>query len=173
MKPRARRAHGYPGDPVVTESPAFKAWFGASTVKERDGRPRAMYHGTYLDFESFDPRHHFHCFTPDPLIAERQARESYWSFKDDPRGAAIVVVPVYLRVLRPFDPRIPECIRLMAEWGLGDPGMYDYAEWDDLENLKVVERIKSLEFDGIWMRQSGTYDPGFPFCLSGDERIHP
>jgi hypothetical protein len=117
-----------------------------------------MYHGTYLDFEAFNPSHAFHCFTPDPLVAEEHARNSYLSFKDDPGGAAILIMPVYLRVFKPFDPRTSECSELMQEWNLGDPKRYDFGAYEDLEDLEVAARIKLLGFDGIWMRLSESYD---------------
>jgi hypothetical protein len=117
-----------------------------------------MYHGTYVDFDVFDPRNYFHCFTPYTAVAERHAKDSHWFFKGDPGGATILVMPVYLRVLRPFDPRTKECRKLTDEWHLWYPELGNYGEWEDLEDVEIVERIKSLGFDGIWMRLSNHYD---------------
>ena len=117
-----------------------------------------MFHGTYLDFDAFASSHAFHCFTPDPIIAEEHAKSSYSSFKTDPGGASIIIMPVYVRVRRPFDPRTPECMTLMEKWRIGVPSEYDYAEWEPLEDLEVAARIRALGFDGIWMRYGEPYN---------------
>ena len=42
----------------VTESPAFKRWFGKSKVVNADGSPQVVYHGGHFDvseFTEFDP----------------------------------------------------------------------------------------------------------------------
>ncbi len=145
-------------NPLVVGSAEFQSWFHGSTVTDQNGNPRAMYHGTYLDFDSFDATYDFHCFACKPMVAEEQARQSYSSFKTKTGGATIVVMPVYLRVVRPFDPRTSECEKLMKDWGLGDPTVYDYGEWESLEFPEVTTRIKSLGFDGIWTRHSSQYD---------------
>ena len=38
----------------IFESKQFKAWFERSKVKNTDGNPKLMYHGTAADFEAFD-----------------------------------------------------------------------------------------------------------------------
>jgi hypothetical protein len=68
------------------------------------------------------------------------------------------MMPVFIRALRPFDPRIPECIALMDKWRLGRPDEYNYAEFDLLEDVEVVDRVQALGFDGIWMREENSYD---------------
>lgn len=117
-----------------------------------------MYHGTYLDFDAFADDHVSHCFTPDPIVAETCAKDSYSFFENDPGGASIIIMPVYLRVLRPFDPRTPECMALMEKWAIGVPGRYDYAEWQDFEDLDIIAKIRALGFDGIWMREGEPYN---------------
>jgi hypothetical protein len=37
----------------VTETPAFKKWFGDSKVVDADGKPLVVYHGTVFDFDTF------------------------------------------------------------------------------------------------------------------------
>ena len=37
-----------------TETPQFKSWFGNSVVKDRNGRPKPVYHGSTHSFEKFD-----------------------------------------------------------------------------------------------------------------------
>jgi hypothetical protein len=40
---------------IVTETPAFKAWFGESKVVDEAGEPLQVFHGTSTEFEAFDP----------------------------------------------------------------------------------------------------------------------
>ena len=42
------------GRAAVTDTPAFKAWFGDSKVVDEQGRPLVVYHGTTADFSVFD-----------------------------------------------------------------------------------------------------------------------
>lgn len=53
---RAREEMGVlPSAKRVTETEAFKKWFGNSKVVDKNGEPRVVYHGTKGDIESFDP----------------------------------------------------------------------------------------------------------------------
>jgi hypothetical protein len=38
----------------ITDTPAFKRWFGDSKVVDADGKPMVMYHSTESDFDTFD-----------------------------------------------------------------------------------------------------------------------
>ena len=38
----------------VESSPAFRQWFGESKVVGEDGKPMAVYHGTFGDFDTFE-----------------------------------------------------------------------------------------------------------------------
>ncbi len=50
----------YAINPAVTESPAFKRWFGKSKVADADGKPLVVYHGTdSTDFSSFSTPAYF------------------------------------------------------------------------------------------------------------------
>lgn len=91
---------------MQTASPAFRAWFGASKVVDAAGRPLVVYHGTNADFDVFDPARAgqgasggewLHTvegvawFSDSPVVA------SYFADKAGGR-----VLPVYLRIQRPF-----------------------------------------------------------------------
>lgn len=39
----------------ITQTEAFKQWFGDSKVVDEDGKPLVVYHGTGEDFDTFDP----------------------------------------------------------------------------------------------------------------------
>lgn len=40
----------------ITDTPAFRAWFGDSKVVDEDGEPLNVYHGTTKDFDTFNIR---------------------------------------------------------------------------------------------------------------------
>lgn len=42
---------------IVTDTPAFKQWFGESKVVDAEGKPLVMYHGTRDDVQQFDTDH--------------------------------------------------------------------------------------------------------------------
>ncbi|MDR2488736.1 MAG: hypothetical protein LBD42_04515 [Desulfovibrio sp.] len=77
----------------VTDSPAFKKWFGDSKVVDEDGRPLVVYHGTYAgDIDAFDPSR----------MREGAYGKGFY-FAESPEKALLygdVVYPVYLRAER-------------------------------------------------------------------------
>jgi len=90
----------------VTESEAFKEWFGDSKVVDSDGKPLVVYHGTNTDIQAFD-KAFFNTvekrgdyvgegffFTPDQDKAERYAKQAGGSN----------IIPVYLSIQNPFIP---------------------------------------------------------------------
>lgn len=53
------------------KTPQFKFWFGKSTIVDKDGNPKVMYHGTARDIESFRAKQAGAIFlTDDPKFAE-------------------------------------------------------------------------------------------------------
>ena len=56
---------------VDTATANFKKWFGNSVIRNADGSPKVMYHGTAQDVESFRPKQANAIFlTDDPRFAE-------------------------------------------------------------------------------------------------------
>jgi hypothetical protein len=137
----------------ITETRAFRTWFGDSKVTDSYGKPLVMYHGTYIDFDAFRQENFTHHFTPDPNLAAKQAEDACWFASRDSKPFSPRILPVYVKVSNPFDPRMAPCARLLKEWGLGVPTDYDFAEWEFLEDVEVVDKIRTLQYDGIWMRQ--------------------
>ncbi|MEJ8837644.1 GNAT family N-acetyltransferase [Ramlibacter sp. AN1133] len=92
----------------VTESPAFRGWFGDSVATE-DGKPGSKplvaFHGTTADFQAFRPHERrgeqlgfgVH-FTSDPAFASRYAGDA----KIARRGSSPQVLPVYLAISKPL-----------------------------------------------------------------------
>lgn len=64
------------GKPLYREG-AFDRWFGNSVVRNANGTPKVMYHGTARDIEEFRPKQAGAIFlTEDPLFAEGFSDES-------------------------------------------------------------------------------------------------
>jgi hypothetical protein len=58
-------------DKKVTNTDAFKDWFGDSVIRNPDGSPKIMYHGTAADFTEFRPKQADAIFvTDDPQFAK-------------------------------------------------------------------------------------------------------
>ena len=86
-------------------TPAFKAWFGNSVVRDAKGNPRIVYHGTYGDFNAFDHNEVAYrggilaFFSTGPKFASNYANTM--SRNNEPIGGT--VMPCYLRIEHPFD----------------------------------------------------------------------
>lgn len=150
------------------DSEAFRRWFGGSVVRNPDGSPRVMYHGTWAeeDFGAFrpGPRSHVQAlfFAPDPEVAGDFAGGP--EFRLD--GGRLI--PVYVRAERPFDFRIPEHVdRLMAWWRenvepvvrrpelRGDAlrARLRTGDFEVVEHEWVQQGIRALGFDGFWVHE--------------------
>ncbi len=94
----------------------FKRWFGDSVVKNPDGSPKVMYHGTAQDIETFRPKQAGAIFvTDDPTFADEFAVRSEWNMLN--RGnqdGAQNVIPVFVKAEKPFDYENAEQARAVA-----------------------------------------------------------
>ena len=70
--PKAEGVAAFKGKPLFrTGTDAFKKWFGNSVVRNPDGSPKLMYHGTARDIEEFQPKQANAIFVTDnPRFAE-------------------------------------------------------------------------------------------------------
>ena len=103
------------GPQHVTETLAFRVWFGKSKTVSRSGKPQRMYHATKADFDTFDVTEdigfHFGSWiTANNLINYRLEFDG--SPDTAPEGANIR--PVYLRAENPL--RLAD----LGTWGSGD-----------------------------------------------------
>ena len=83
----------------VTETPAFKKWFGDSKVVDASGKPLVVYHGTRHSFDEFmregrKGRDRLHYFTVDPAIASEYAGGVQYGTPN--------VMPAYVSLQKPF-----------------------------------------------------------------------
>lgn len=90
------------GGKLVTDTPAFKNWFGESKVVDAEGKPLVVYHGTTKDFDEFsvtsDIGFHF---------GNIEQADAFTRSRFGVKGGANIK-PVFLQLKRPmvidFDP---------------------------------------------------------------------
>lgn len=134
----------------------LKAWFGDSVVRNEDGSPLVVYHGTTADFQSFDPgKLGGNTRVSDAkkgfffAASGKAASEFTWS-GGEMTGS---VMPVYLSMQNPFEVKLP------GEW---EPGKYDAA----------IDYAKREGRDGVIVRGATTLGtPGDVFIVFRPEQI--
>lgn len=140
-----------------TSTPAFKRWFGDSVVRNKDGTPQVVYHGTASEFSEFSTefsQKKAFFVTPRPEDADLFASGAL----KRPGQSGANIMPLYVSLQRPFERgNIPEAhIRQLAEEFSGAPWL------NKRENEAAVRRaikaMKSGDFDNV----TGPAD-GFPF----------
>ncbi len=78
------------------ETPAFKKWFDGSKVVDENGKPLVVYHGTNVDFYSFDTENGA-WFSKSPEYAESMAEER----------SGNRIIQCYLSIKNPMTVKIP------------------------------------------------------------------
>ena len=170
----------------VLKSPSFKKWFKGSQVKDKDGNPLVVYHGTGKSFDEFDKSKLYgdgisgFYFTPDPNLASDYA-ESWLKEDSDiiktPAGGGRQlggnVMPVYLQMNKPYYVTYekdlmgptPEKIRKWKSEG------YDGIIDKEHSIYQVFEptQIKSVFNKGTFNPQ----DPRISFRLSPENLVTP
>jgi hypothetical protein len=143
----------------VTNTPAFKRWFGDSKVVDANGKPLVAYHGTDSEFSIFDPEK-IGSATDDGHLGQG------FYFSTDPRVIAkrAVGMPVYLRAENPLIVSMPDFKtdkRTLVPRDLGDhdsvildysPTGYDHKEI----MVRSPGQIKSATGN------NGDFDPSSP-----------
>ena len=116
--------------PSQTKSPEFKKWFKGSQVKDKDGNPLVVYHGTVGDFDSFNTPAYF----SDGKMASDFVMEEINSLGQQPIGEN--VKPVYLSIK---NPKIYTTEQEYDDYVMSPSPTFD-------SNLK---KLKNQGFDGI------------------------
>ena len=132
---------------IITDTPAFRAWFGDSKVVDENGAPLVVYHGTTADISAFDPARigattddgdfgaGFY-FTTDQGVASSYAGEQPGSN----------VVPVLLSLQNPL------VVESMTE--IDVPGFWEAREAGD--NQRAAQAIQAAGYDGV-IETGGAY----------------
>lgn len=132
---------------IITDTPAFRAWFGDSKAVDENGAPLVVYHGTMEDISAFDPARigattddgdfgaGFY-FTTDQGVASSYAGEQPGSN----------VVPVLLSLQNPL------VVKSMTE--IDVPGFWEAREAGD--NQRAAQAIQAAGYDGV-IETGGAY----------------
>ena len=135
----------------VTETPAFKRWFGGSKVVDENGKPLVVYHGTINDIEQFDitkfgridSGHLGRGFYFSDTADQARVYAGMAGFAEDERlhikGVGLpeggVIYPVYLKIEKPFYTTAGELNDLAKEAGLS--------------RTAYVESLRNQGYDGV------------------------
>lgn len=89
----------------LTDTPAFKAWFGASKVRDDEGEPLRLYHATAKDFSVFkaggvDPSLSGHAIWLTPSKENQPAHHNTSNRSGYREG--VNVMPLYAKIERPL-----------------------------------------------------------------------
>ena len=135
----------YTGRARKAFTPAFWAWFGDSVMRDADGTPTVFYHGTgaKVRFTAFmDWRPAF--FTPDKEYTKTYVYKG---------GGRARVIPVYLRIERPFDPSRDEEARRFYNEQFIPFWREKYPRQSEDKNFAPLEKGETLYYfyaDQFW-----------------------
>lgn len=127
----------------VTETPAFRAWFGDSKVVDAEGKPLVVYHGTAADFDRFDMARGGDVwgasdslgvmwFASEPKRANRAALDAAIARADADIADHARLMPVYLSIRNPFTPTARQ---------IADPALLG----------RAIDKAKKQGHDGLVM----------------------
>ncbi|WP_022727209.1 LPD5 domain-containing protein [Fodinicurvata sediminis] len=140
-----------PGEAGQTQTPEFRRWFGDSKVVDANGEPLVVYHGTTTDgsiFDRFDEGR-----TQSVVGFFSPSAEFAATFSD---GDGATVMPVYLRVERPFDANSEEDVAALGkELGMSEnEGVVEEVDgglYTGIEKPHVIDAIQAAGFDGAYV----------------------
>lgn len=147
---------------IITDTPAFRAWFGDSKVVDAQGKPLVVYHGTTSEFATFAPNSHLGTASQANAIMNYEQRRGEGSQR---------LLPVYLRIENPK--RVDDAADWQDEVEQAKAEGYDglvYANWGEFDpdadgnprDSYVAfrpEQIKSA------IGNNGNFDPSDPNIL--------
>ena len=170
------------GKADITNTPAFKRWFGKSKIVNEDGSPKVMYHGSRREFESPTTRGNRNAFfvSPDANFASKYALNDLSWFPEKTgtitkgeEGAQIY--PVYISAQNPFDydnsqhlkKIIPQFRKVLKEEeGLGREAiqemvdMFQKGTWRAIELANDYDLFEKNGFDAFYASEQGRKNLG-------------
>lgn len=151
----------------LTDTDAFRRWFGASKIVDSAGRPMRLYHGTthpnIQKFEvgynssgnkNYDGNHKVISFSTDPKFASNYAGEPV-------QGRSPLIYVVYIRSVNPGDFRNPLHVEQVKAYRLAGMDRW-YAEvkishphvWTpdkiEADRNREIERMTGNLEHGVW-----------------------
>ena len=138
---------------------------GPEGTKDEVERIRALdasLRGTYMkDNYDFKTPEGEAAFAEDRAALRKALKEKtgYASSVDFENNAGIQVMPVYLSIQNPFDPRkdykkIEPLLRSNGMQNLIDGDYHKSGNWVVYENKDVIDELKNLGYDGIWLAEN-------------------
>ena len=145
MRPRFNSAGAAISD-TDEELLKFWKWFGDSAMIDAEHRPLVFYHGTNLQFETFDPNLAGSNY-PDSIggfffTSDLEAAQEYAEDTACERGGDPVVFSAYLNIEHPF----------VSEIEHGNPDRYY-----DRNSARILNQALDNECDGVVIKS--TYRP--------------
>jgi ADP-Ribosyltransferase in polyvalent proteins len=155
------------GSVAPTDSPAFQAWFGKSVLRDADGNPMVLYHGTGSDIAAFRPGGTF--LTANPKVAA-----GYADMRGGLPGGGANILPVYARMENPlvhdhggfmWDMRTEMALLRAAK-----AGGHDGVIWHNVDDVGGPQ-TQYLPLSPTQIKSAignrGTYDPRDPRLIYG------
>lgn len=153
----------------VTDSPAFRRWFGNSVVRNPDGSPKIVYHGTHADFTVFDTSGSRRAKSPGAMFTASRAYAANYGRKE--YGGR--VLQVYLSLQNPLDAKNKTHVREWERNRIGNEGWVDYAKRTGRDGV-ITDLKEYVVFDPRQIKSAtdnrGTFDPTNPDILNGLRR---
>jgi len=175
-------------DKAVTNTDAFKDWFGNSVIRNPDGSPKIMYHGTAADFTEFQPKQANAIFVTDsPEFADEFTVRSEKYLTERGEEAGRNIMPLYVRAEKPFDYENKDHIKqVLQRVKQNNPDYYtDFdltlmgatmgnGSWKSIEDSAIQNAIRSLGFDSFYIEENdrknlGVFDPNQVKSAIGNE----
>jgi hypothetical protein len=157
----------------ITQSEAFKRWFGDSVVVDENGRPLIVYHGTAEDIRIFQGI--TWASTGIELPADYAAMRNY------DRDGGGNILPLYMKIERPFDadmglPRtvtVRQMVDAMVEQAAGQGRVMPEAEMARINDLvDIIHKARRREESGPhYGRHDFWYEPEMRFGQDGTAAI--
>jgi hypothetical protein len=138
---------------------AFKKWFGDSKVVDTNGNPLVVYHGTRGNFNEFKGTREGIFFSKDPLVASKFAANSMLYTGDEALTENANVMPVYLRMEKPFDASNRANVAKVVSQLEDKRDVAAFKEGASKLDWQILERyadfIEQAGFDGYFVNEFG------------------
>jgi 8-oxo-dGTP pyrophosphatase MutT (NUDIX family)/GNAT superfamily N-acetyltransferase len=141
---------------ALTETPAFKAWFGNSKVVDDHGRPLVVYHGADKIRSVFKPEKGTR-YTMGTSYEVPMTASFFTPNKSFARSFGKALTPAFLKITKPLDLR-------EGAWGFHDDKAYEILKdhfgdqvgftppeelWDILDQPQHTASLRDLGYDGL------------------------
>lgn len=151
----------------LTQTEAFKRWFGESKVVDEDGKPLVVYHGTNVDFSEFSiPRNSVGIW----LGRDADSASRYAHIKGRWTGGGDVVMPAYASIKNPASYDMMDQLNADARnLGKSSQWVREELQAKGYDGVKVDDGYAYIAFESTQIKSAtgnrGTFDPYDPNIL--------